>query len=380
MKSRVGHMKRDRAEDQIQGQNGQQNKRQKTSSSAEGTRNSPQLNARSSSNNSNNTSEGGRFTRVFQTISSACHNSINHMVNFLNLFEYPTIRLYNAVQSNSPYWIERALKSGAGINTPANHIREPGLYPIIVAIRAGNREAIDCLIKKGAIINLHMILWFAPNKLSTEIIDLLIQAGSPMNDLDYWGKSVLHVAAGLKKPEVVSYLLLNDAEEHLNRFDNEGNTPLHIAVNSNDKGAIDALIEAGADVNAVNDSTGMSPLHIAAKSGNRETIRALLKGNPTIEFIEKNGKNKPDADKIALVKEIQKELQTEMQTGLQTNNNDSILSNSQPVLIALPKQKREASLSKVNTAPSDSDKSDEFSILKSDIDDTPNLISLPKRI
>ena len=53
-------------------------------------------------------------------------------------------------------------------------------------------------------------------------------------------------------------------------------TPLHKAARQGDTEAIVALIDAGADPNAKDDSGGDTPLHQAAKGGHAKAIAALL--------------------------------------------------------------------------------------------------------
>lgn len=55
-----------------------------------------------------------------------------------------------------------------------------------------------------------------------------------------------------------------------------GDTPLHVMTWRNDLEAVEILISAGADVDAVGDM-GETPLHIAARGGNVAIATALLK-------------------------------------------------------------------------------------------------------
>lgn len=61
----------------------------------------------------------------------------------------------------------------------------------------------------------------------------------------------------------------------INKTDNYGNTPLHIAVMSRDKEYVKALVSHGADPNLMN-GIQLSPLHLAAFLNDSETTRDLL--------------------------------------------------------------------------------------------------------
>jgi cytohesin len=66
--------------------------------------------------------------------------------------------------------------------------------------------------------------------------------------------------------------------------DQVGWTPLHVAAETYENGKLEALIRAGADVNA-RAATGQTPLHVAADHGSYGGIRILLKykANPNIK-------------------------------------------------------------------------------------------------
>lgn len=69
---------------------------------------------------------------------------------------------------------------------------------------------------------------------------------------------------------------LGDMPVSLNSSDSDGDTPLHVMVLRKDRYAVDVLIAAGANVNAVGDM-GETPLHVAVAHGDEAIIRALLR-------------------------------------------------------------------------------------------------------
>jgi ankyrin repeat protein len=124
---------------------------------------------------------------------------------------------------------------------------------------------------------------------------------------DRMGRIPLHYAAidkpveqmGLapqRKAEVrqqrVEYKLANvrhqiDSGADVNTKDNEGNTPLHFAVNSDSAEVVKELLDSGADIEATNEK-GETPLNIAVGNGipgSIEIIRLLRErgANPHAE-------------------------------------------------------------------------------------------------
>ena len=71
----------------------------------------------------------------------------------------------------------------------------------------------------------------------------------------------LHIASRDDKYEALVVKLL-DAKADKNAKDPEGNAPLHIACDRNQKEIIKLLIKAGADINAKN-SEGLTPIALA---------------------------------------------------------------------------------------------------------------------
>src|SRR5688572_11029647 len=62
----------------------------------------------------------------------------------------------------------------------------------------------------------------------------------------------------------------------IDSHDSDGDTPLHVMTWRNDLEAVDLLVSAGADVNAVGDM-GETPLHVAISRQNLAIAKALLK-------------------------------------------------------------------------------------------------------
>ncbi len=68
---------------------------------------------------------------------------------------------------------------------------------------------------------------------------------------------------------------LGEAKVTIFSRDCDGDTPLHVMVRRADNYAVQQLIEAGSDVNAIGDM-GETPLHTAVYAGSAEIIKLLL--------------------------------------------------------------------------------------------------------
>lgn len=110
----------------------------------------------------------------------------------------------------------------------------------------------------------------------------LLESGAEVNEGGGALGSCLHLAAFLVQPWLVRELLKRRADVNLR--DCEGNTPLHIILGVFNKNKIgsqmiaDILIEAGAQVNALNKES-WAPIHLAARRGQSHSIKWALKQN-----------------------------------------------------------------------------------------------------
>jgi len=123
---------------------------------------------------------------------------------------------------------------------------------------------------------------------------LLIEKGADVNARDKGGNSVLAQAAGSNNVEVARLLIAKGAE--VNNVDEGGNTPLHNAAGNGDRSAamVKLLLNHGAQVNVKSGDTAeivkngplllghLTPLQEAAAQGNYETVEALVKAGADV--------------------------------------------------------------------------------------------------
>ena len=106
-------------------------------------------------------------------------------------------------------------------------------------------------------------------------VKLLLEHGADPNTKSDYGDAVLYDAARLGNTEVVALLIAVGAEVDA-RHSQNAESALHTAAQSSpDPSVIDQLIDAGADVNAI-DHLEWTPLHGAAMHGNLGTAERLL--------------------------------------------------------------------------------------------------------
>lgn len=146
-------------------------------------------------------------------------------------------------------------------------------------------EIIDELIKYGADVDdskvdiigkypLGSPLLAAIKRENMPVVVKLLEHGADVNICDDNGNTPLHVAIDKNRIDIVKKLLEVSGVDVEMRND-AGDAPIHRAVSCKNDFALDALINAGADVN-IKDAVGDTPLHRAINFGNLEMVNMLL--------------------------------------------------------------------------------------------------------
>ena len=107
-----------------------------------------------------------------------------------------------------------------------------------------------------------------------EMVDLFLKHGvSVMSTLgDFVGYTALHIAALSGKTEIVRLLIV--AGSDVNAPDSSGRTPLHLSASLGWVDVVRLLLDNGAELNAVN-NFGLTPAAFAKLSGHEELARGL---------------------------------------------------------------------------------------------------------
>ncbi|TVY67329.1 Ankyrin repeat and KH domain-containing protein 1 [Fusarium oxysporum f. sp. cubense] len=163
--------------------------------------------------------------------------------------------------------------------------------PLIIAVEAGNKDLVTCLIKAGANVNQYFShygesvtpLYAASMKGHLAIMRQLLDAGADIDGrAGYLGTPLL---AAVSEGQVEAMTLLLDAGADLQALSTVNKYPaLVIALDQGHPELVDRLISAGANVNDSVPYYG-SALQAAASKGYRDVAESLLDvgGDPAME-------------------------------------------------------------------------------------------------
>lgn len=166
--------------------------------------------------------------------------------------EPPTINLYRAVHIGDIDQIERNLFWDTKVNQPG----PDGLTALHVAVKKGDLVVVKMLVKHGADID-------APDKA---------------------GRSPLLTALLARNPLVAEYLVKQQA-----RLDADAVLRETVRLGQADRDVIDFLVKQGAELD-LPDEQGNTPLHIAILNGHRVNAKYLVKKGADIDLADRSGR------------------------------------------------------------------------------------------
>ena len=121
-----------------------------------------------------------------------------------------------------------------------------------------------------------------------EAIEVLLQHGADVLDMDYDRSTPLFLAVSHRQIEMVRVLLQHVGRAQLDSAGPKGFTPLHKAVDQGDEEMVTLLLQAGASVGATN-GPGATALHIAAFRGYLSVAKLLVLAGAFVHVEDKNG-------------------------------------------------------------------------------------------
>lgn len=178
------------------------------------------------------------------------------------------------------------LNAGADVNAVNNHSATPLHY----SAQAGAAHMIELLHDRGADMdaqdeNGHSPLHHSVNGVTTQA---LLDAGVNVNSVNNYGATPLHYAAEAGRGHMLKPLY--SREVYANASDRYSRSLLDHSVN---KTIIQLLLDAGADINAVNNQ-GATPLHYAVEAGTAHLIGLLCSKGADVNARDKLGRNALD--------------------------------------------------------------------------------------
>ncbi len=183
-----------------------------------------------------------------------------------------------------PEHAELLIKRGANPNAPTHD--KDKLYPLHLAVEAGNSDLVELLLKRGANANASdahgwTALFSGNNRLKTA---LLLKHRARVNVKSRLGLTPLHAhvadAFWWGADETIPLLIAHGADIHAR--DKFGRTPLHLASSSE---AVDLLIERGARADVLTNKLE-TPLHFARGS---QVVEALVRHGVDIHAVDHKG-------------------------------------------------------------------------------------------
>lgn len=193
--------------------------------------------------------------------------------------------LHFAAESGNYQIISLLIDAGADVNCTDNN----GVTPLMVLAQNGRTDAALKLLKNSEIdISIkdndsRMAIDYAT---TSGLRDLVQALSAAAEHADAYGNTTLHHACWNNQGEVVKALIERDPAS-VNKRNDDGESPLLLAVRQSNLMIVELLLAAGAETDCA-DIHGVMPLHVAAGKGDLFVGKALLAagadpGKKTIE-------------------------------------------------------------------------------------------------
>ncbi len=231
--------------------------------------------------------------------------------------------LHEAAEVNSLKLAKLLITNGADV-AKSHSLRR--VTPLILAIRNDSKPMVDLLLRHDADPSLadsdgHTPLMAAAYKSSDAVVGTLLGAGADAKARDKLGRNVLqHCGSMLTAPTIDKLIdagaevdgidtwkrtpLLSAVMDHnttlahallarkvnANVTDDQGNSPLNVALQRRQLGIIDALLKAGADPNGKDRWSQQTALHLACNLGLETEVGKLLDAGADVKAKDHQGR------------------------------------------------------------------------------------------
>jgi ankyrin repeat protein len=162
--------------------------------------------------------------------------------------------------------------------------------PLHRAVQQGAADVVRVLIEHGADVNAQREAGETPLHFacSIELVESLIEGGADVSVADAEGQTPLHTAVRWNRGEIVQYLLARGAGA--SDRDARGGTPLHVAVREGRESLVRMLLDAVAEVDAVEELDGGTPLHDAVLHGHVRVAALLIQRGASLTCHDQAGR------------------------------------------------------------------------------------------
>lgn len=185
--------------------------------------------------------------------------------------------------------VEALLAAGADLNT-----RCGGRVALHIAASEGHDEIVSLMLKNGAAKDVldftgQTPLCRAVAEGRLAVVEILVAAGADVNARSSSDavETVLHVAARGGHNKIVSSLLKKGADK--DALDNQGDTPLRLAVENDHLTVVETLVAAGASLHVLSSYDGYSVLDWASEQGKVLMMQAILGGGADVDARDRRG-------------------------------------------------------------------------------------------
>ena len=219
-----------------------------------------------------------------------------------------TTALHWAVRNDDADLIDRLIRAGANVKTANRY----GVTPLYLACVNGNAAVIERLLKAGADANAvssegETALMTAARTGTVDAVKVLLANVADVNAKESWhGETALMWAVGQKHAAAAKELIAKGADVNarstINKWERQnsaeprekwlplgGLTPLEFAARNGCVACIPVLVDAKADINAV-DPDGISPLLSAIINGHYDAAVVLLEKGANPNLADRTGR------------------------------------------------------------------------------------------